>query len=359
MCDWNEGIGIATAVRAVFFPLDEQLKLWAKNWSEGVVKQAVWLSGMVSYETVHEILAEIGQIHISTSSIWRQAQDWGKRFQGLEQEERLRASILPVRWDPEKAQVKETGPMGVAIDGGMIHIRGEGWKEFKVGSVFDLGQKMVWDEREREMVEMPCAVHNSYLAYLGGPETFGQMIWAEASRRDWEYASDTEVIGDGAPWIWNLASDHFYDSHQIVDWYHATEHLAAAARLIKGEGTAAAKRWFKAQATTLFQGRIDRLVLAIEAEAQDQPAIAEELRLQAQYFRNNQRRMRYQEMREEDWLIGSGPVESAAKQYKARFAGPGMHWSRVGAERLLPVRSAIMSSRFDERWRQAYNSPPN
>jgi len=64
-------------------------------------------------------------------------------------------------------------------------------------------------------------------------------------------------------------------------------------------------------------------------------------------------------MREEDWLIGSGSVESAAKQYKARFAGPGMHWNRAGAERLLPVRSAIMSGRFDERWRQAYNSPPN
>ena len=116
------------------------------------------------------------------------------------------------------------------------------------------------------------------------------------------------MVGDGAPWIWNLALDHFYDSHQIVDWYHAAEHLAAAARLIKGEGTAAAKRWFKAQATTLFQGHIDRLVLAIEAEAQCQPAIAETLRK---------------------------------------------------AERLFSVRSAIMSGRFDERWRQAYNSPPN
>lgn len=324
-----------------------------------MVKQAVWLSGMVSYETVHEILAEIGQIHISTSSIWRQVRDWGKRFQELEQEERLRAGVLPLRWDPEKAQVKETGRMGVAIDGAMIHIRGEGWKEFKVGSVFELGKKMVWEERVRESVEMPCAVHNSYVAHLGGPKIFGQMIWAEASRRDWEYATETEVIGDGAPWIWNLALDHFYDSHQIVDWYHATEHLAAAARLIKGEGTAAARRWFKVQATTLFQGHIDRLVLAIEAEAQCQPAIAEALRKEAQYFRNNQRRMRYQEMREEEWLIGSGPVESAAKQYKARFTGPGMHWSRNGAERLFPVRSAIMSGRFDERWRQAYNSPPN
>lgn len=147
MSDWSEGTGIATAVRAVFFPLDEQLKLLTRNWSEGVVKQAVWLSGIVSYQKVHEILAEIGQIDISTSSVWRQAQDWGEKFRELEQEERLRASVLPVRWDPEKAQVEERGRMGVAMDGGMIHIRREGWKEFKVGSLFELEKKMAWDER--------------------------------------------------------------------------------------------------------------------------------------------------------------------------------------------------------------------
>jgi len=57
------------------------------------------------------------------------------------------------------------------------------------------------------------------------------------------------------------------------------------------------------------------------------------------------------------WL--SGMVESAAKQFKARFAGPGMRWSRTGAEYLIPVRAAIMSGRFEELWREAYNSPPN
>jgi len=335
------------------------LKLWAKNWSEGVVKQAVWLSGMVPYERAQEILAKIGQIHISTSSLWRQAQEWGEGFQRLEQEERLRASALPLGLDPEKVRVQGRKRLGAAIDGGMIHLRDEGWKEFKVGSIFELGKEVRWEEEIGEMVEMPCAVESSYVAYLGGPETFGQMLWAEASRRGWEYAAETEVLGDGAPWIWNLASEHFYGGVQIVDWYHATEHLAAVARLIKGEGTEAARRWFKTQGTTLYQGRIDQLVLTIEAEARGQPAIAEELQKQAQYFLNNQWRMDYQKRREEGWLIGSGPVESAAKQFKARFAGPGMRWSRLGAERLFPVRSAIMSGRFDERWRQAYNSPPN
>ena len=69
--------------------------------------------------------------------------------------------------------------------------------------------------------------------------------------------------------------------------------------------------------------------------------------------------MNYLEMRGEGWVIGSGMVESAAKQFKARFKGPGMCWSRDGAEGLLPVRSAVMSGRFEQLWQKAYRPPSN
>lgn len=69
--------------------------------------------------------------------------------------------------------------------------------------------------------------------------------------------------------------------------------------------------------------------------------------------------MNYQELREAGWLIGSGMVECGAKQFKARFSGPGMRWSRSGAQRLLPIRATVMSRRFDAYWRLAYNSPQN
>ena len=121
----------------------------------------------------------------------------------------------------------------------------------------------------------------------------------------------------------------------------------------------AKKRWLNARETTLFEGHAARIALELEAVARHQPSIAEALRKEAGYFRNNQRRMQYQEMREDGWTIGSGMVESAAKQFKARFAGPGMRWSRSGAEHLIPVRAAIMSRRFEELWREAYNSPLN
>jgi hypothetical protein len=69
--------------------------------------------------------------------------------------------------------------------------------------------------------------------------------------------------------------------------------------------------------------------------------------------------MNYLDMCSEGYPIASGMVESAAKQYKARFYGASMRWSRKGAERLLPIRKAIMSSRFDKIWCLAYISPPN
>lgn len=85
----------------------------------------------------------------------------------------------------------------------------------------------------------------------------------------------------------------------------------------------------------------------------------EDLLKQAGYFANNKHRTDYLEMRVEGWVIGSGMVESGSKRFKDRFTASGMRWSRTGAERLLPIRTALMSRCFDERWASAYNSPLN
>jgi len=248
--------------------------------------------------------------------------------------------------------------MGVSMDGTMIHIRDEGWKELKIGSVYDVEVRPTFDRETGERLEVAHATNNTYAAHLGGPQVFGEMIWAETTRRGWQQALETEVVGDGAPWIWNLVADHFYDSVPIVDWYHGTEHLATVARLLKGEGTLAARRWLNASKTTLFEGHAARIAQTLTTAAiNHRPEVAAQLNREAGYFHKNQRRMHYQEVREDGWAIGSGMVESAAKQFKARFTGPGMRWSRQGAERLIPIRAAIMSKRFDELWHQAYNSP--
>jgi hypothetical protein len=245
----------------------------------------------------------------------------------------------------------------VALDGMMVHVRQEDWKELKVGAVFDIEVRLGKDEHTHESVQLAHAVHNSYAAHLGGPEVFGELLFTEA--RGWEQAQDTEVVADGAAWIWNLADLHFGQSRQLVDWYHANQHLATAAKLCQGEGSPAGTLWFNRQETALYQGHAARIAADLEQAASELPQVADDLRREAGYFREHQHRMNYLEMREEEYVIGSGMVEGGAKQYQARLCGPGMRWSRPGVERLIPIRTAILSGRFAEVWHKVYNSPPS
>jgi hypothetical protein len=319
----------------------------------------VWLSGILpSFELVEEVLMRIGGIAISRSSIWRSTQEAGKRLRALEAKACAQANGLPELWDPPSRAEVADQRMGVAMDGALVHIREEGWKEVKVGTVFDVAVKPTLDPETNEMVNLAQAVDNTYVAYLGGPDPFGELVWTEARRRGWEHAQDSEVIGDAAAWIWNQAGLHFGTSRQLVDWFHAKQHLTEAARLLKPEGSPAFTPWLRDRTTLLFQGHADRIANELDKAARKNPAHADALAVQIAYFRNNHRRMNYLEMREEEWPIGSGMVESAAKQFKARFCGPGMRWSRNGAQNLLPIRAAVLSHRFDQLWAASLNSPP-
>lgn len=344
---------------AGFFPLDRQLELGESRRSEGLACEIAYLSGAVSsFRLVAEILQRIGQITLSESSVWRCAQAVGSRFQAVEATERERANALPEQWNPPSRAAVSDQRMGVSMDGATLHIRGEGWKEVKLGVVFDIAVKPAKDQETGESVDLAHAVNNRYVAHLGGPDVLGEKTWALARRGGWEQAQDTVVLGDGADWIWNQAALHFGRSHQVLDWYHAKQHLMVAARLRKQEGTAAFTRWLNSRETLLFQGHAVKLADELDKAARQDPANAEQLITAAGYFRNNQHRMNYIELREEGWPIGSGVVESGAKQFKARFSGPGMHWSRQGAENLLPIRAAVLSERFDHMWTAAQNSPP-
>lgn len=355
----SEAITTAPAAEAGFSPLDRQLALGSEVWSEGLAREAVFLSGAVSsFELAKAILERIGQINMSQPSIWRCTQKAGSQFRALEAAEQAQANALPEQWTPPSRAAVADQRMGVAMDGAIIQIRQEGWKEVKVGAVFNID---VWPTKEKvtgELVDLAHAVDNSYVAHLGGPEVLGEKTWALARRQGWEQAQDTIVLGDGASWIWNQATVHFGQSHQLVDWYHAKEHLIAAARLLKPEGSAAYTRWLNSRETLLYQGHADKIADELEKAATGKGAgNAQELLTSAGYFRTNHHRMNYIEMREEEWPIGSGMIESGAKQFKARFDGPGMRWSRKGAENLLPIRAAVLSGRFDHMWLDAKNLP--
>jgi hypothetical protein len=350
-----------TTAAGVFFPLDEQLALRDKHWTASLAKSAVWLSGVVgSFEEAAAVLLRIGQIDLPKTSVWRRVAPWGAEFQAYDEACGARATQLRSRSEfitPVRGGSQEK--MGVAMDGGMVHLLEEGWKELKVGCVYQIEPQAIRDPETGEWLNLGHARQSSYVAHLGGPAVFGQQVWAEAKRRGWEKVYDSQVMGDGARWIWKVSAEHFYDSHQTVDWYHGCQHLHLAAQLCHPDDPVAARRWYRTAETTLFQGHADRIALDLHQKAAGHPQNAKSLHTEAGYFETNKRRMQYLELREEGYPIGSGMIESGVKQFKARFTGPGMRWSRAGLQRLVPIRATILSQKFDATWDSIYNSPKN
>ena len=250
--------------------------------------------------------------------------------------------------------------MGVGIDGAMVNIREEGWKEFKVGAVYEIAERPTRDPITGEWTNLACAVQNSYVAHLGNAQEFGPLIWSEAQSRGWEDARHTQTMGDGALWIWNLADEYFPLSVRTLDWYHGSEYLHTAARLLFPASASATTRWFNHAETLLFQGQAETISASIADKIDGNPALAsDDLSAAITYFQHNHKRMQYMAFREDGFPIGSGMVESAAKQFKARFTGPGMRWSRLGLQRLIPIRSAVLSHAFDTLWDSVFTSPRN
>jgi hypothetical protein len=296
----------------------------------------VWLSGMLTYEQASQVFERIAHRLIPSASSWRQTQQRGARLEAAVRRREQRVSSERVVWASRRKE--DIGRKGVSRDGGMVNGRGEGWKEFKMGVVFDVEQHGERDPKTRELVQVPHGAHMAYTAVLGSPLEFAPAMWQCAVKHDLPYAADSSVTADGAEWIWNLTADLFPDSVQIVDWYHACQHLAQAAAALYPDQ---ASRWYERAQTTLFQA--GAWAIAAPLEAANLPD-------QARYFRTHQHRMHYQEFHEQGYPIGSGTVESGIKQFKARLSGPGMRWSRPAAQQMLVIRAAVLDHSFDALW---------
>lgn len=148
---------------------------------------------------------------------------------------------------------------------------------------------------------------------------------------------EVEVLGDGAVWIWVVAADHFGERSEVVDFYHAGEHVWTVARALYGAGTAAATAWAEARRHELYEQGAAPVRGALAAARAATPAAAEVLRVERGYFATNAARMDYPAIRARGLPIGSGAVESSGKyvvQHRMKRPGP----PKAG-RRPAPVRS--------------------
>lgn len=304
----------------------------------------MWLASRLTYAEAVEAFERIGHCQIAATVIWRETQTHGERLRDYVRHLQAHVAVELVVLPP--AGQDHAQPVGVSLDGGKMHIRGEGWKEFKVGTVYDVVVTPAFDPMTQEWQDQAHGVNMAYPAVLGSADDFAPALWGLAVERRVPQAADVSVTADGAEWIWNLVADYFPDSVQVVDWHQATEYLAGAADALHPSQPVAAQAWRQERRQNLYLGQVHKLIEPLERGG---------LTTQADYFRRHERRMQYQTFREQGHPIGSGTVESGIKRFKHRLAGPGMRWSRPAAERMLVLRAAVMSDTFDDLWRLAPN----
>lgn len=326
------------------YPLDEQLGIEGEI-SAGVKRLLVKLSARMPYQAGVDVFEELAQVKVGTTTAWELTQAAG---------ECLRSAPQPIATQPEAAH-PELECMGITMDGCLANVRDEGWKEVKVGCVFGV---VTADERTHnkagESVPVVQAKAQSYVLHLGGPEEFGDKLSVETQARGWHATHPSATIGDGAAWMWNLAHKNYATSAHVVDWYHAKEHLFSAAQVTCLDQPDLAPTWVEQHADLLYAGRADQIaerLLTLAALAK--PDGKAKLETEAGYFSSNHQRMQYRDFQLAGLPIGSGTVESGAKQTKHRVSAAGMRWSRSGLQNLLPLRAAVMSNAFDYLWQFA------
>ena len=138
---------------------------------------------MGSYGDVAEVLERIGRLGMSQGSIWRRVEKWGEICEEVLVQEQEKANCIPNRGTMLRGIEAQDERLGASMDGAMVHIKDEGWKELKIGCVFEIEEQWLYDEDSQEMKPSAHAINNSYVAHLGSPQPFGQMMWTEAQQR--------------------------------------------------------------------------------------------------------------------------------------------------------------------------------
>lgn len=307
-----------------FCPIDETLELDGGCTTIAVRAKIARLAALVPFGRCSLELSYLCEIDVSAKTVERVAELVGLQI-GIESA-RVETYVLSGH-----AKVPKLSPerLYVTVDGAMAPMK-DGWHECKVGAVYEAKA-----DDKGEIV-----AHNiEHVGTFGNAEAIGDKLYALAFRRGVERCRDVVVLGDGGRWIWNQAKNNFPNATQILDFYHAAEHLSEVAKAWYGTESPKATKWLENRCGDLLEGRWDTVMRSIRAW---HPIEEEDIKTKQRnlnYFQRNRSRMRYDRYRAKKMHIGSGIAESSCKcLVQARLKQSGMRWTPTGAESMLQLR---------------------
>lgn len=325
------------------YPLDEALGLH-DQYTPAVIQLICWAGAMdSSFEMASETLRRFAGLTIPGRQVQRVVNAFGQQaatwmHHRVPQSLPTPVEVLNIQADmtgiparPEELKdVKGKQPDGSAKT-----------RQIKLGCVFT-------QSRDAQGQPQRDPFSSTYLAAFCDRTDFGSLLWSEALKRGYATARQTVFIGDGAEWIWNLVNDRFKDAVQIVDFFHACEHLHALCQALEPDEQRT-KTLFRSWRKRLKNNGLPRILHEVSLRLADLSATAREAaKAELPYFQTNAARMTYRTFRRQGFFIGSGAIEGACRHIVAqRTKLSGMRWLCSGAENVLAFRCLIKSNLFD------------
>jgi len=342
-------------------PLDEKFGLKPGAVTAGLGQLSALAGIAFSYEQSAQWLKKYLLFEVSENTIRSETEKMGAKQEEIE-EKSIQRSQDETHLQERQRQVGQVvkrlyGSIDAAkvrieprIKGGQKPEEQEDWRDMKVLCWFETENvpPRQHSMRQRKKMERELIVQRAknlrYFCEITEAHEFGRLLWATGCDFNADLSSELIFLGDGAVWIWNLVSRYFPKAVQIVDWYHAEEHLEIVA---KAAFSPAPQRstWLEEVKQALWEGKVEQVIFACEALAHS----CDLARKAAQYFSTNSERMRYGQFRAAGYVIGSGTVESACKQIVThRLKLPGAQWTVSGAVQTAKARAAWLSGYWSD-----------
>lgn len=357
---WLTPFGLATVKRRYYasasgaggvVPLDAQCGMTSRFMTPEVEEMVAFACSAMTPCEVEQIMAKALPTAPSSTAIKRVVHDVGEFIEDNH-------SAIEERIERD-APLLEGANLVVSWDGVMVPVRGEKqttWKEAGVGRV------SIYDSPSADEPK-PKLQDSRYLARMpesGMTSLIDQVAKCVADARAHRSFDHVAIICDGKDSIWNTAKNRpeFEGAVLILDFYHASQGLSAAANAIFGEDTPEAARWFerRRQQLLLTDDGVDNLLRALKRYERILPDESEShdvVRRAIKHFRKNRLRMKYSAFISMGLPIGSGHIESAAKNIVAhRLKRSGMRWSCEGGQRVLNLRALVKDGRWSAAWRE-------
>ena len=380
-------------------PLEMQAGIVDGYWTPLAARQGVWVTAQLPPAEGEALFRELGNMTPSKSSLDRLSRELGEEWEAHRKD--FEASLCEAIRVPEEAV-----SVSASLDGVMVPMKrppgevssetaaesqSQGKDKAQAGT--DKSAAAEADDKDEDEAkskkkpfykEASCATLSFFdeegerldtIRFARMPESGKKILKSQLSEAvaavlDQRPELQLVKLADGAKDNWRFLTDKLRPGEgvELIDFFHASDHLSDALEAAYGKGTTQAKAQHKKYRTILRdeEGGVEKVIRVLNYLKKKHPRRAK-LATELNYFRNNRHRMQYAAARANHLPIGSGVTEAACKTLVTqRLKCSGMRWKTKGGQGVLTIRGLIQSNRFDSGWqllsntyRQAVSMPGN